>query len=143
MSVGYSHILVPVDGSDASEAAAEHAIDLATRYDAGVTVMHVVDDDLLPLDARSQQLVERLEAEAADIVTEVVEWATEAGVMPIERRIVRGSPADEILTAIDEKDVDLVVLGSHGRSGIDKFIMGSVSERVVRQSPVPVLTVRS
>ncbi|WP_439026923.1 universal stress protein [Haloarchaeobius sp. DT45] len=143
MSVGYSHILAPVDGSDASERAAEHAIDLATRYDAGLTVMHVVDDDLLPLDARSQHLVQRLEDEAADIVTEVVEWATEAGVEPVERHIVRGSPAEQILATVEDGDIDLVVLGSHGRSGIDKVLMGSVSERVVRRSPVPVLTVRS
>ncbi|MCT9097276.1 universal stress protein [Haloarchaeobius sp. HME9146] len=145
MSVGYSHILVPVDGSDASEHAAEHAIDLANRYDAELTVMHVVDDDLLPLDARSQQLVDRLEEEATDIVAEVVEWATEADVAPVNEVVVRGSPAEQILATIEDGDgeVDLVVLGSHGRSGIDKFLMGSVSERVVRQSPVPVLTVRS
>ncbi|WP_435318889.1 universal stress protein [Haloarchaeobius sp. TZWSO28] len=143
MSAGYSHILVPVDGSDASEHAAEHAIDLANRYDAKLTVMHVVDDDLLPLDARSHQLVERLEEEATGIVTEVVEWATEGGITTVEEHIVRGSPAEQILATIEDGDVDLVVLGSHGRSGIDKFLMGSVSERVVRQSPVPVLTVRS
>lgn len=56
--------------------------------------------------------------------------------------IVEGNPHEEILEYVSEHDIDMVVMGTHGRTGIDRVVMGSVAERVVRQSPVPVLTVR-
>ncbi|WP_435333356.1 universal stress protein [Haloarchaeobius sp. TZWWS8] len=141
MATRYDHLLVAVDGSKTSERAADHAIDLAKRFDSTLTVMHVVDGDLLALDARGQLLADQLEADATEIVEKTVERAIEMGVSA-EPLITRGSPAAEILSAIDAREPDLVVVGSHGRTGIDKFLLGSVSERVVRRSTVPVLTVR-
>jgi nucleotide-binding universal stress UspA family protein len=61
----------------------------------------------------------------------------------VERTITTGVPQDEILSLVAEGDADVVVMGTHGRSGLDRYLLGSVTERVVRQSPVPVLTVRA
>ncbi|WP_435358925.1 universal stress protein [Haloarchaeobius sp. DFWS5] len=137
----YTHVLIPVDGSDVSLRAAEHGIAIAQRFGARVTVFHVVDEDLLPIDGRSKLLVEGLEAEAEEIVAEVLDHALEVGIAA-ESEIGHGSPAQEILATIEDTGADLVVLGSHGRSGLDKLLIGSVSERVIHRSPIPVLTVR-
>ncbi|WP_435347575.1 universal stress protein [Haloarchaeobius sp. HRN-SO-5] len=140
--MAFEHLLVPVDGSPESEAAVERAVRIAEQDDAALTFLHVVDTAVLGLDARVEAIIDNLEAEAQRLLEEAVEEAHAVGIEPVDRRIESGSPAETILDVADETGADLVVVGSHGRTGLDRFLLGSVSERVVRRAPVSVLVVR-
>jgi nucleotide-binding universal stress UspA family protein len=138
----YDEILVPTDGSAAAERAIEHAVDLAGRYDARIHAFYVVDTSAYAaLEGAGTAVVDALEEQGTEAVDRVIEAAEDAGV-PVERVVREGSPHRNILEYIDEADIDLVVMGTHGRQGIDRYLLGSVTERVVRSAPVPVLTIR-
>ncbi|EJN58208.1 Nucleotide-binding universal stress protein, UspA family [Halogranum rubrum] len=138
----YDNILVPTDGSDTAAKAVEHAIDLAEQYGATLHVLSVVDPTrfstvgvdpssvLSAVEKGSREAVDRVEADA------------EAAGLRVETTVVRGRPAETITTYATDNDIDLVVMGTHGRTGLDHFLLGSVTERVVRTASVPVLTVR-
>lgn len=143
----YSKILVPVDFSDYSADALHHARELASRFDAELHLLHVIEpwppaasvtaeayplyhDYVLQVNARSTQQLTDLAA-------------TFAGSTPIRHATRAGHVQQEIVKYIEEEGIDLVVLGTHGRSGISHWFMGSVAERVVRFAPCPVLVVRS
>jgi nucleotide-binding universal stress UspA family protein len=137
----YDTILLPVDGSAPSEAARAHAIGLAAAYDATLHAIYVVDDDALRA-ARidSDVVVAGFEEEGESLVGEVATAAAEAGVA-CETAVLHGRPHGSIVDYADEHGVDLIVMGTHGRHGVQRILLGSVTERVVRTSPVPVLTV--
>jgi nucleotide-binding universal stress UspA family protein len=146
----YERILVPTDGSAAARAAVEHAVDLASRYDATVHALYVVDIEATNLALGTEQ-VERLRrgkldempelrARADDATDYVAEVAAGDGV-PVEEHVRVGYPARSIRAFVEENGVDLVVMGSHGRSGLSKVLLGSVSEKVLRGTRVPVLVV--
>lgn len=138
----YDEILVPTDGSAAAERAIEHAVDLATRYDARIHAFYVVDTSAYAaLEGAGTVVVDALEDQGREAVGRIIAAAEDAGV-PAERVVREGSPHRNILDYVDEAGIDLVVMGTHGRRGIDRYLLGSVTERVVRSSPVPVLTVR-
>jgi nucleotide-binding universal stress UspA family protein len=139
----YSDILVPTDGSPAAEAAIDHAIDLAGKYDATVHGLYVVDASAFAsIDAGTEMVVEALEQEGQRAVEAIQQHGDEAGV-EVETHVVSGTAYRSILDYVDAEGIDLVVMGTHGRRGIQRFLLGSVTERVVRSSDVPVLTVRS
>ena len=139
----YTDILVPTDGSPAAAAAIDHAVDLAEKYGARVHGLYVVDASAFAsVDAGSEMVVDALEQEGEAAVEEVRERAEAAGV-DAETHVVTGTAYRSILDYVDAESVDLVVMGTHGRRGIERFLLGSVTERVVRSSDVPVLTVRS
>jgi nucleotide-binding universal stress UspA family protein len=138
----YDTILVPTDGSAAVVEAVERAVDLAERYDATVHALYVVDSSAYgTLDMSTSVVVDALEDEGETAVSYVAEEAEAAGV-PVETAVVTGTPHRTIMDYIDEHDVDMVVMGTHGRRGFDRFLLGSVTEKVVRTAPVPVMTVR-
>ncbi|RLM63431.1 universal stress protein [Halorubrum sp. Atlit-8R] len=138
----YSEILVPTDGSPASDAAIEHAIDLADRYDARLHALYVVDGAAYSsLEAGAEVVVEALESEGEEATTRVAEAAADAGVECVTS-VTSGTAYRSIHSYVDDHDIDVVVMGTHGRKGIDRYLLGSVTERVVRTSDVPVLTVR-
>jgi nucleotide-binding universal stress UspA family protein len=93
-------------------------------------------------DVRSEVIGERLEDAARTAVGTVEERAANASVSEIETAVEYGTPYREIRTYVTENDVDLVVMGTQGRSGIERYLLGSVAEKTVRTSPVPVMTVR-
>ena len=101
----------------------------------------VVDTTALPLDAHSQSAVMRLEEAGYDSVEAILERATEEDVDSTVGAVRRGDPAEAILDYTEEHDVDLVVMSTHGRTGIRRFLLGSVTEQVLRSAGVPVLTV--
>lgn len=137
----YENVLIPTDGSDGTPRAVEHAIRLA-RADAGTLhVLHVVDE-VLPLDPHSQSLYDELEAAGRVSAEAICDRAAEAGVHAVGT-VRRGTPSEEILDYADENGVDLIVMGTHGRTGLPRLFLGSTTERVVRLSDVPVLTVRT
>lgn len=138
----YDHVLVPTDGSDAAEAAFDHAFDLAARYDATIHALYVVDTAVYgTLDARSDLVVDALCEQGESAVGAVRERGEKAGV-PVVEEVARGSPARTILDYVADEGIDLVVMGTHGRRGLDRLVLGSVTERVLRSSPAPVMVVR-
>jgi len=138
----YTDILVPTDGSPGAEAAVGPAVDIANRYDARIHALSVIDTMAMGVDIRSHTVLEALEESARSAVDAIEERATEGSVSTVETAIRHGSPYRGIRSYVEEHDVDLVVMGTHGRSGIERYLLGSVTEKTVRTSPVPVLTVR-
>ncbi|QOS13055.1 UspA domain protein [Haloferax gibbonsii] len=139
----YDRILVPLDGSAPADEALDRAIDLAATADATVYALYVVDERVLhatQLDAGG--LVRAYEEEGERIVSEAVEAADPVGV-EVVTAVEHGSPHRAILRYAEEVDADLIVMGTHGRRGIERYLLGSVTERVLRMADVPVLTIRS
>lgn len=140
----YERILVPTDGSDATTRAVEEAVDLAAAHGATIHALYVLNTASfasIPTESSVEGVSDMLEREGNAALDEVETVATERSV-PVERIQLDGSPAREIVRYAEEADCDLIVMGTHGRGGIDRLLLGSVAERVVRSSNVPVLTVR-
>jgi len=140
----YDRILVPTDGSDGVERAVRHAVDLAVRHGATVHALYVVNSASyagMPMESSWEGIDELLRSDAEDAVS-LVEAVGDDHDVPVETAIVDGSPSAEIVRYAEDADCDLVVMGTHGRGGIDRLLLGSVAEKVVRASSVPVLTVR-
>lgn len=143
----YDTILVPTDGSDVAEAAVEHAVELAATYDAEVHVLYVVDIDAVSYGLGVEQVdrirqghldeMDELREKAEAATSAVAEVAAGRGVTVVEETRV-GSPHEVIVEYADEIDSDVIVMGSHGRSGITRTLLGSVTERVLRSTSRPV-----
>jgi nucleotide-binding universal stress UspA family protein len=137
-------ILVPVDGSERSEEALEYALD--TFPDASITAFHAVEvggGDLGSFSAMTGDLPD--DAAETERSEEILETARERGRrhgIEIDTERGRGRP-DRLIVARAERDgFDMIVIGSHGRDGVARVLLGSVAETVARRSPVPVLVVR-
>jgi nucleotide-binding universal stress UspA family protein len=161
----YESILFPTDGSTGSEAAMKHALDIASTYGATVHVLHVVDSDgemshlvndddaggsgmVKPDDVdelsgmiATDEDVQKLERAARQVVGATAEEMGDRGVETVTE-VRRGNPYRTILNYAGDEGIDLIVMPTHGRRGIDRYLLGSVTEKVVRTSDVPVLTVR-
>ncbi len=137
----FSDVLVPTDGSDGAEAAIPPAIDVASTYDARLHGLSVVDTVSMGLDVGSSAIVDAFEESARTAVDRVADRAR-SSVPGVETAVTYGSPYREIRSYVDEHDIGLVVMGTHGRSGIERYLLGSVAEKTVRTSSVPVMTVR-
>ena len=133
----YSDILIPTDGSPGAQEAIEHGLEIAQQYEATVHALYVIDTRV----SRSGPLLESLQLEGRKAVRDLEVAGTQAGVTVVTE-VVEGVPPQEILEYSAMQGIDLIVMGTQGRTGIDRFVMGSVAERVVRHSPVPVLMVR-
>jgi nucleotide-binding universal stress UspA family protein len=139
----YDDILLPTDGSAGMETVIDHAADLAAAHGATLHALYVVDTASLtdvPMEASMEGVSQALTQEGKTAL-EQVERRT-SGDASVETDLVEGSPAREITNYATDNPADIVVMGTHGRSGMDRLLLGSVAERVVRSSPVPVLTVR-
>ncbi|PSP75476.1 universal stress protein [Halobacteriales archaeon QS_1_68_20] len=119
----YEVILFPTDGSDGATAALDHAIDQASKYGATLDVLHVGDPE-----------------SDGDAVEAAAERARDAG-LQVNTAVVQGTPHEVIADYVTDRGVDVVVMGSHGRRGLDRYLLGSVTERVLRTVDVPVLVV--
>ena len=140
----YDNLLLPTDGSDGTVTVAAHIGSLAQRYDATVHALSVVDTRNRfegPSMGFGNQTWEDAERERAERAVDDAVGALPDDVA-VERHVESGVPHAEILDYADAAGVDVIVMGTHGRTGIDRYLIGSIAERVVRQSPVPVLTVR-
>jgi len=138
----YDEILLPTDGSPAAAAALDHALDLASTYGARLHALYVVDvNAYATVETGGDMVLQALEREGETAVDKVREAAADAGV-EVTTTVETGNPYREILGYIEDEDVGLVVMGTHGRRGLERFLLGSVTERVVRSADVPVLTVR-
>jgi len=139
----YEHILLPTDGSAGMDRVIEHAGDLAAVHDATVHALYVIDAASfsdLPMETSWEGVRDVLEQEG-ETALEAVERLLDDDV-PLETVAVEGSPAREIISYASNGDIDLILMGTHGRGGLDRLLLGSVAERVVRRASVPVTTVR-
>ena len=140
-------ILCPVDFSDFSDYAMRYAALLAQKFEARLTLLHVVAPILVPLPGDALVPPMR-QADLADIADACRERLTrtagdlaEKGIA-VACRVTNGAPYLEILRMAEEMHADMIVMGTHGRSGLVHLMIGSVAERVVRKAPCAVLTVK-
>jgi nucleotide-binding universal stress UspA family protein len=139
----YYDILVPTDGSESATEAARNAIELATQFDATIHALYVIDIGAMWPDAYEGNVLNDLETRGKKAVARVREQAEEAGVSVTDDVVTGGHPHRVILDYADENDIDCIVMGTHGRRGLDRYLLGSVTERVVRLADVPVMTVHA
>lgn len=141
-------ILFATDFSDNSRYALTFAISFAQKYDAMLSVLHVIQQPSYPLgmyaeisfdamDKFSQSISEAVQKEMQTLKEKDLQ-----GCPKYECLIVHGTPFLEILRMAKEKNVELIVVGTHGRTGLDHVLFGSTAEKVVRRAPCPVLSVR-
>jgi nucleotide-binding universal stress UspA family protein len=146
----YEKILVPTDGSETAENAVEHALDLAEKYGAEVHALYVVDVDSMSLSLGAEQVdrlqqgqfdeMEEVKSKAEEATGYVADRARERGLDTVEH-IAGGQPHSIVAEYAEDHGIDLVVMGSHGRSGVKRALLGSVTERTLRSTHVPVLVV--
>jgi nucleotide-binding universal stress UspA family protein len=135
--------LFPTDGSEASDVATDHALAIADRFGIPLHALFVVDtSSIQTTDAYAtsnfEATLEAIEAEGRQRIEAVEDRATEAGV-EVSSDVVEGRPATDIVETT--ADGDVVVMGIHGRTGLDRYLIGSTTEKVVRTADVPVVTV--
>ncbi|BBO19128.1 universal stress protein family, Usp [Candidatus Brocadia pituitae] len=143
--ISIKNILCPVDYSVYSEMALNYAIEFAEKYHAKLYLMHVLDirvydinnPDLYDINIVDEETLAKLRERLLRCVTEDTR-----GKIAVEALIIQGVPFAEIIKVSKEYKIDLIVIGTHGRTGISHAIMGSVAEKVVRKAPCPVLTIR-
>jgi nucleotide-binding universal stress UspA family protein len=139
----FQHVLVATDFGQAADRALDVAVDVASRFGAKITLLHV--GWVPPVEYNSMRIPwpsdELALAAKSHLDGAVVAAKTKTGYSNIEGAIVVGLPWEQILSAARDRAVDLIVMGTNGRHGMSHFLLGSVAERVVRLSPIPVLTV--
>jgi nucleotide-binding universal stress UspA family protein len=143
--MAWKKICCAVDFSEPSWIAMEQAAELASRLGAELTLVHVrppppaaATDVLVPSGGGADAEIRRAE-EALEV------WRSDAesrAALPVRARVLAGDPAGELARAAREEGFDLLVVGTHGRSGFSRLLLGSVAERVLRRAPVPVLVMR-
>jgi nucleotide-binding universal stress UspA family protein len=141
----YDRILVPTDGSEGVERAIEHAVEVAASNGATLHGLYVLSTDAyagLAMESSWESVDRLLREDAETAVARVREIAErmDAGV-PVETAVVEGKPSREIVRYAEDAGCDLVVMGTHGRGGIDRLLLGSVAESVIRASSIPVTAV--
>lgn len=141
----YKKILLPTDGSEYANKAAEHAIWIAKESGAEIIALTVMETSTLiglPADDLIIRIKEILEEEASNSLNKIKKLVEESGHdIKLTLKTDEGSPADSILNTIEEEGIDLVVMGTSGKHGLDRFLLGSVTEKVVRSAKCPVLVV--
>lgn len=137
----YDNILVPTDGSSGMGGVVDHARKLAEIHDATLHAVYVANTASLadlPMESSWEGVSSALRKQGEQAIERVEEAIEDDW---LESEIVDGSPSKEIIRYADENECDVIVMGTHGRSGVNRLLLGSVAERVVRSSTVPVLTI--
>ena len=142
--INIKNILCPVDHSDCSKEALKYAVSFAIKDNSKLYLLHVIDIRTFDesINAMTPQIPD--DKTLAQLKTKLLDCIPEEirDDMDVEALVVQGIPFVEIISTAKKNDVDMIVLGSHGRTGITHMMMGSVSEKVVRKAPCPVLIVR-
>jgi nucleotide-binding universal stress UspA family protein len=143
----FTKILVPIDFSPHSQEAIRAAADVSTRYDASVTIVHVYQPVALTMPEgymlyTPQQLAD-LMSEFGKLLATAKREAEAAGARRVETSQLQGTVAMEVVEFAKARGFDLIVMGTHGRTGLRHVALGSVAERVLRMAPCPVLTVKA
>ncbi len=139
-------ILFPTDFSEGSFHALPYAVDLSKHYNAKLYILHIIYDIFKATDLHIPHV------SADELYKEMSAWAQKEvesccveetrGLSNVEKVVLTGVPYEEIIRFAAKEKIDLIVMGTYGRVGLDRFIFGSTAERVVRRAPCPVMTVR-
>ncbi|WP_267643470.1 universal stress protein [Haloarchaeobius amylolyticus] len=135
----FDRILAPTDGSKPSLAAVDHAASLAVATGATLDILHVMEPAPGWDGVSTGALNDALEEAGENTLDAAIDRVTDLGVSSVERSLVWGVPHSAILRHAEETAADCIVMGTRGRSGLTKELLGSVTQRVVRRSPVPVV----
>lgn len=139
----YKKILIATDGSENTKKAVNHGIEFARIAGAEVHAVYVLDAGAfatLPMDAAWESMYELIRAEGNEALEYVKDRGSESGV-PVECSILEGHPASEIVLYAQENNINLIVLGTLGKTGLDRILVGSVATKVVHTSRIPILIV--
>jgi nucleotide-binding universal stress UspA family protein len=137
----YDDVLYPTDGSEGSEAALDHALDVADRYGARLHVLYVADTARDSVTVVGGEVVDALEEHGEEVVGAAADRARDRGLRVFEE-VLQGDPVATIVDYAEHNGVDLVVMGTRGREGVGEKLLGSVTDRVIRTGSVPVLAVQ-
>ncbi|MGA3030397.1 MAG: universal stress protein [Candidatus Limnocylindrales bacterium] len=135
-------ILLATDGSPASQSASEEAIDLATQVGARLLVVSVLGASTRPSEASAEPGGPADSRDSLTTKAQVLVQRAKAAGANATFLVWEGEPGEAIVAAADSENADLIVVGSHGRSGVSRFLIGSVSDFVVRHAHCPVMVVR-
>lgn len=138
-------ILVPTDFSEPAERALDYAKAIAENFKAALHVVHVAADVTLDDPMLTASSLAEIQDSAAAALSKIDERITaeERGRVEVRTSILQGDPHDAILAYAAEHAIELIVLGTHGRGAVERFLLGSVAERIVRHAKCPVLTVKA
>lgn len=145
--MSYQHILVPVDGSPSSLVAVDHAIEFAKSLNSKITLVQVLTlDPYIAAEylssAQSNDLIERARQSILENLKVAEQKFTDAGIT-VDVKLLEGQVIqNELLKAVNALNIDLIIMGSHGRTGLKKLLLGSVTQNVLSETHVPVLVVR-
>lgn len=146
MELKFSRILVPIDFSEYSKLALDYAIEFAKKFQSELFLIYVIEPIVYPSDFGLGQvpinqvdfeIQSRAEEELKKIITEKVPQNIKTNFV-----VKTGKPFIEIINTATESESDLIIIASHGHTGIEQILFGSTAEKVVRKSPIPVLTLR-
>jgi nucleotide-binding universal stress UspA family protein len=139
-------VLVPTDFSDSARQALRYGMSFAKEYGAELVLLHVVENltvgyasDLFPVPMA--EVFQEISGYAKSELAKLGEEARARGIT-VQEQVVQGKPSAEIIRFASENEIDVIVLGTHGKGMLDQALFGSTTERVVRRAPCPVLTVR-
>lgn len=141
----YEKILIATDGSEYTKNAVDYGIDLAKNTGAKMFTIYVIDTAAfasIPMDAAWESMYELLKQEGDAAVKYVTDKAKAEG-LEVEGNLIEGHPADEIIKYSEKNSISLIIMGTLGKSGLDRFLLGSVAEKVVRNSKIPVMVVHA
>ncbi len=140
-------ILFPTDFSEGSFHALPYAVDLSKHYNARLYILHVVYDVFRATDTHIPHI------SADELYKEISDWATKEidtccieeirGLANVEKVVLKGVPHEEIIRYAADNRIDMIIMGTYGKKGLERFIFGSTAEKVVRNAPCPVMTVRT
>lgn len=138
-------ILAPTDFSEPAHRALDYAKTLADNFRAVLHVVHVTPDVTFEEPMLTASNLAEIQDSAASALTRIDERITaeERGRIEVRKMVLQGDPHDAILAYAAEHAIELIVLGTHGRGAVERFILGSVAERIVRHAKCPVLTVKA
>ncbi|MDW5551335.1 universal stress protein [Methanosarcina sp.] len=138
-------ILIATDGSETANEAADFGIEMVGCSGAKIFAVYVIDTTpyrSVPLDQIwSDKVLEEFEKEGRE-ATSYIEKIGEAAGVEVESRVLKGHPAEKIVTFAEDNNIDMIIMGSLGKGGYERILLGSVSEKVIRHAKIPVLVVR-
>jgi nucleotide-binding universal stress UspA family protein len=145
--IALQRILVPIDFSEHSKNALKYAIPFANRFRASIDLIYVVEPTIYPADFSFSQIgfpnvEEELRNRGSDELDNLIKNEI-AGVVPARKVVRTGKPFFEINQYADEESIDLIIIATHGHTGMEHILFGSTAEKVVRKAPCPVLVVRT
>ena len=140
-------ILVPTDFSEDSNLAFRTALSIAVKFHARIFLLHVIGEQSLADYCLDQSIVDRVLNESIvfsnEKLQEVIDRNQQSGDIKVIPDVRKGQPHEEILKEASERKIDLIVIASHGKTGLQKYFIGSVTEKVMKEAKCPVLLIRS